>query len=175
MISMQNGYSTKKITIMAVFFVFASIIMWMLNHKNRIGQNKFKMTKVAMIVTFAILVIIPAIKAGVHINVAFEKDSTNIGALVIEHTGLKITATADGKGNAIRKLNYVWSDSFTYDKGAIVTSDKTKILLKIESNHLIIWAEDRYGIVTRKDCWFYDVARSDYNSKDIYRIGINKE
>lgn len=173
MLSMQNGFSLKKITIIAALFVFTSIAMGMLNHNNLIGHNKFGTTKIAMVIVFALLVIIPAFKAGSNIDVAFEKEGVNEGALMKEASGLKITATADGKNDSIKKLSYVWSDVFRYEKESVVELDKTEATLKTENSHLILWAEDSNGVVTRKDCWFYDTARDDDYSDNGFRIGTN--
>ncbi|GFH42501.1 hypothetical protein Hs30E_10520 [Lactococcus hodotermopsidis] len=155
-IALQNGYSDKKIITIAAIFVFASIVMWMLNHRNFIGQNKFKTTKIVMVVIFAILVIIPAFKAGSQISVDLKNKSANIGSLVTEETSLLITTTADGKENAVKKLSYIWADSFFFDKEDISELDEAETTLTIDNHHLILWVEDEYGVVTRKDCWFYD-------------------
>ena len=155
----QNGYNEKKTILIAALFVFSSVIMWMMNHKNRIGQNKFKNTKITMIVIFTLLVAIPALKAGSDIGVAFEKDNVNIGSLVQKKSDLLITTTANGKDNKVTKLNYVWAKSFSYDSKDILESKNTQPKLKIENHHLIIWAEDSYGVVTRSDHWFYDGVR----------------
>jgi hypothetical protein len=170
-VAIQNGYSEKKILTIAALFVFAGIAMWMMNHRNTIGRNKYKATKTAMAVVFALLVIIPAFKAGVNINVDFEDKAVSVGALVRDESPLVITATADGKSNAVKKLYYVWADSFFFDKDDIAQAVGTDVRLSVSNNHLVIWAEDEYGVVTRKDIWYYDAAREGYPSGDIYKIG----
>jgi len=179
MISFQNGFSINKIIIISAVFVFTSIILWMLNHKNNIGQNKFKAAKTAIVLIFALLVIIPAYKAGSHAKLEFTGDSVNIGALVKERSDIKITTSADGKDNAVTKLSYVWTNSFWYDKDFIIdlynTETETETVLKIDGNHLILWTEDKNGVISRKDFWFYDSVRYDYDFYDVFRIGKSND
>lgn len=155
MLSIQNGFSLKKITMIAALFVFAGLAMGLLNHNNLIGHNKFAKTKIAMVLVFALLVIIPAFKAGSDIEVVLVKKDVKGGALMKEPGSLQITATADGKNDSVKKLSYVWSDGFRYEKESVVELDKAETTLKIANSHLILWAEDSNGVVTRKDCWFY--------------------
>lgn len=42
----------------------------------------------------------------------------------------------------------------------VVTAESDSITLNIENQHLIIWVEDSFGVISRKDCWFYDAAAS---------------
>jgi hypothetical protein len=171
MLSLQMGFSAKKLTIIGALFVFASVAMWMLNHKNTIGRNGFKVAKVAMVLVFALLVTVPAAKAGARIDVAFDREGVNAGALVTAESGLTVSVSPVGDG-AVRNVRYVWSDTFGYEEDAVELSLLTSLSLPIENSHLILWAEDNYGVVTRKDCWFYDAAREeDYNTDSVFRIG----
>jgi hypothetical protein len=162
--SLQSGFSMEKIKIIAALFIFTSIVMWMLNHKNYIGHNKFKATKIAMVVVFALLVLIPSLKAGANVDISFVKEGVKVGALIKEASNLKVSATAKGKDNSVKKLSYVWSDDFWYDVDEVTKTFRDEVVLRIENNHLIIWAEDSNGVITRKDFWFYNLTRSDnYN------------
>lgn len=157
--SLQNGFSEKKILFIVMLFLFSAAVMWMLNHKNFIGRNRFRAGKIAMTALFVLLVAIPAVKAGSAVTVTFENESANVGALLKEETRLLITAEADGNDNAVKSVKYVWTDSLFYDEDAVVEAEEPSLELEIESNHLILWVEDTYGVVTRKDCWFYGTAR----------------
>ena len=159
-ISLQNAYSLQKVIMIAGIFVFTSIAIWMLNHNNTIGQNKFKNTKIAIAIVFMVLVIIPALKAGSKITVEYEVNSAKVGSLVRENGDLRIKTSADGKNNSIKKLSYVWSDKFWYEKDDVVEAARTEITTNIAGKHLIVWTEDAYGVVTKSDYWFYDEKRN---------------
>lgn len=168
-IAIQNGYSEKKILLIAALFVFAGVVMLMLNYKNQIGQNKFKATKIVMTSFFALLVVITAFKGGAQIDTTFENESANVGSLVKEESAFLITATADGKENAIGKLSYVWADSFWHEEADIVDGEIPDLSLEIQNMHLIVWTEDAYGVVTRRDYWFYDTQRNVIFLSDILK------
>ena len=171
--SFQNGYNPKKLILIAGICLFSSIVIWMLNHKNTIGHNKFKYTKISMAVVMALLVIIPAFKAGSHAKLEYETASANVGSLVMEASKIKITTSADGKDNSVTKLSYVWSDTFLYDKEDIVDLGKTETTLDLAGKHLILWTEDAYGVVTKTDYWFYDSLREDDYLQGVFHIGAN--
>lgn len=161
MLSVQNGFNQKKIVIIAAMFVFASACMWMLNHKNKIGRNRFTAAKAVMAAIFALLVIIPALKAGSHMKLKLNSESDIMGSLLFCDTSLNIEVEADGKNNEVTAIRYVWSDSFLYKKEDVVSAKVGAIDTEVENSHLIIWAEDSFGVVSRRDFWFYDASRAD--------------
>ncbi len=148
MLAVQNGYSPVKIGIIAALFIFSAIVMVLLCHNNSIGKNKFKAGKIAMVLVFALLVVIPAYKGGSHIEMEiYDGDGSYDPAISFE-------AVADGKNNEIVGMRYVWSDSFMYDQGAMTVSSSNDEYMIIENRHLIVWTMDSNGIETRSDYWF---------------------
>lgn len=175
MISLQNGFSAKKLIIIAAIFVFTGVIMYMMNHKNDIGQNKFKKIKTVIVLVYALLVIIPAYKGGSGAEVEIAGGS-KAGALIKEESDLIITASANGKNNSVEKFSYVWTDNFLYDKDSVIEMDDPSDVLqiKIAGRHLILWTEDYNGVISRKDCWFYDMPRRDASLNYVFSIGNPK-
>jgi hypothetical protein len=175
--SYENAFSIHKVTVSAAFFVFSAIAMWMLNYQNRIGQNRFVRTKISMVVFYSLLMIIIAGKGGASVEVTLEDKDANIGSFIHTPTYIDINILADGKNNEITDIKFAWTSSFMIEDQEIIEVDPTIIeidptsfSMQIENRHLTIWAEDKYGVVTRKDCWFYDGASDYKDSENIFRI-----
>jgi len=58
----RGGMYIERIRLISAMLGFGVVAMWMLNHRNRIGQNKFKVTKIAMAVAFSLIAIIAAFR-----------------------------------------------------------------------------------------------------------------
>ena len=154
-ISLQSGFSMQKLWLIAGLFVFTGIVMWMMNHKNNIGKNEYKGTKVSIAVVFALLLVISAFKAGTHVKLTYTVDKAHVGALVLVPTDLGIAVSADGKENQVAQIRYVWSDSFMHDEASILSVNAAETTLSIGGRHLILWTMDANGVETRSDYWFH--------------------
>lgn len=153
--TLQGGYSEKKIIIIAALLIFTSIIMGMMNHNNQIGRNKFKRTKTVITVIFAILILTAMLKSGARIDIAYTNKEANAGAFFKEDTTITVTTKAKGKNNQITELKYIWAKSFFFEEKEAILLAGQEAELAIKNHHLIIWAKDSNGVITRKDRWFY--------------------
>ena len=153
--SLQNGYSEKKVIVISAIFVFTSFILWVLNHKNHIGNNKFKKTKIAIAIIFGILVFTAMGKAGTNIDVFYTNSRANGGSFIKEDTTISLNAKAKGKNNEIKELKYIWARSFFINEDDAILINETETELTLQNRHLVIWATDSNGVVTRTDRWFY--------------------
>lgn len=172
-ISLQNGFSLKKIVFIAAMLVFTSVVMFMLNYRNEVGRNKFRGGKVVMVLFFALLSIIPAYKAGANTAAKVDPASANAGAIILEEANLQITITPDGEGNKIKEVQYIWTDSFLFEKSDAITTKKTSFTIPIENRHLVIWTEDANGVISRADYWFSDAYREDAYNAVAFRFPSN--
>lgn len=145
-LSLQRGFSTRKIAFIAAVFVFASIVMFMLNCRNEVGRNKFRGGKIAISVFVALLSIICAYRGGADVSIK----------AVSETMQVHIIAEAAGEENDIMGLDYVWTDSFTYDESDVRTAERIDygLATAMDGAHLIVWVTDTNGVVTRVDRWF---------------------
>jgi len=151
----QSAFHMSKIIIILSVFLLTSVVMWMMNYKNNVDQNKYKVTKIVISVIFSIIIVIPTFKNGSVVNITLTNKNANIGALITEKTDLDIIIKSVGKDNEIAEIKYVWTDNFLYDHENIKKTDENIFPLIIENDHLIIWITDKNGIITKKDCWFY--------------------
>jgi len=155
LLSLQSGYSSVKLTLIAGMAVFAAVIMWMMNHRNNIAHNQYSGLKALMTVILAALMLIVALKAGSKTRISYSDPDSGRGSVVYaEEAGIDWQVAADGKNNSVKKIEYVWSEGFTYDKKDIKQLSGESGTMDIADKHLIIWVEDSYGVVTRTDRWF---------------------
>jgi hypothetical protein len=154
--SLQNGYSMKKLILIGALFACASAFLFALNYKNKIGQNSFRRTKMAATLAFVVLVSILVLKGGASFDYIFPEGTAHRGSFVEEGGDLRVTANAQGEGNRIVALSYVWADGYFYDDADVVEAMGAEAFLAIEGHHLIVWAEDKNGVVSRSDRWFAD-------------------
>lgn len=159
MISIQNGFTAKKIVLISAMFIFTSIVILMLSYKNQVGRNMFRGGKIAIVLCFAILSLIAACKAGTHAAIKLEPKSAGSGSFITDNADLHIKITPDGKQNKVRNVRYVWTDTFLFDERDVSTTNKTSFTIPVENHHLILWAEDANGVVSRMDYWFDDAYR----------------
>lgn len=170
-LSIQNGYSKDKIIFIVALFVFTAVIMWMINHQNNVGRNKYPILKKVMVGFFILLVAIAAFKGGSHAKLELSDEFANVGSLLLDKTMLNISTTADGKNNSVESVKYVWTDSFIYDRDDVTEMSVSELNLAVRKKHLIVWTEDSYGVVSRADYWFCDAARIDISYVGVYEIG----